>query len=181
VTASPIEASQGWPSGHDVGDLMADLDPAMAIVTTAVEGELSGCLVGFHARSSIEPVRYAVWLSKANHTYLLALSSEMLAVHFPSKGDHDLAQLFGGSTGDRVDKFDRCAWHAGPGGVPILDRLPNRFVGTRGAVLDDGGDHVCVIVEITEEHVATPFVPLRLSDVRDIEAGHPPDERRVPH
>ena len=60
--------------------LMASLDPPMVVVTAAAGGERAGCLVGFHSQSSIEPARCCVWLSKANHTYRVAL----LAAHWAS-------------------------------------------------------------------------------------------------
>ena len=47
-------------------DLIAQLDYPMIVVTTASAGERAGCLVGFHTQSSIDPERFAVWLSKAN-------------------------------------------------------------------------------------------------------------------
>ena len=51
-----------------------------------------------------------------------------------------LAELFGGQTGDRVDKFAHCEWRPGPAGVPILVRCENWFA---GRVLErlDAGDH----------------------------------------
>ena len=51
----------------------------------------------------------------------------------PARRAATLAELFGGETGDEVDKFARCAWHEGPEGVPMLDGCANRFVGP-GAV-----------------------------------------------
>jgi flavin reductase (DIM6/NTAB) family NADH-FMN oxidoreductase RutF len=164
----------------DLGDLLGDLDPAMAIVTTAVDDERAGCLIGFHAQSSIEPIRYAIWLSKANRTYRVAMFAEAIAVHFPSEDDIDLAELFGGATGDDLDKFEQCAWSTGPSGVPLLDRLPNRFVGRRLTVLDHGGDHVCVILEPELVERGDPIMPLRLSAAAKIDAGHPAGERPVP-
>src|SRR3954451_14252328 len=98
----------------------------MAIVTTVSGGERAGCLVGFHAQCSIDPPRYVVWLSKANHTYRIALLAGHMAVPFLDEADHDLAELFGGSTGDEVDKLARCDWEGGPDGVPLLERCPNR-------------------------------------------------------
>jgi len=60
---------------HDFNSLMAALDCPLIVVTTADERERAGCLVEFHAQSSIEPQRYCVWLSKANYTYRVALHS----------------------------------------------------------------------------------------------------------
>ena len=74
-------------SENAFGTLMLALDNPLIVVTTAEAGERAGCLVGFHAQSSIEPQRYCVWLSKANHTYRVALHSSHLAIHFLSMTD----------------------------------------------------------------------------------------------
>ena len=86
----------------------------MVIVTTVAGGHRSGCLVGFHTQCSIDPPRYAVWLSEANHTCRVGAAADHFAVHWVPSDRHDLAELFGGTTGDEVDKFDRCDWTAGP-------------------------------------------------------------------
>jgi flavin reductase (DIM6/NTAB) family NADH-FMN oxidoreductase RutF len=158
---------------HDLAELTARADAALTIVTAGVDGEPSGCLVGFHSQCSIEPWRYAVWLSTVNHTYRTARLGGHLAVHLVGAGDHDLATRFGGATGDEVDKFAGLGWEPGPGGAPLLERLPNRFVGRCLALLDTGGDHVCAVLEPVSVGVAGAFTPLRLGDVGDIRPGHP--------
>ena len=107
--------------------LLSELDYPMFVVTTAVGDERAGCLVGFATQCSIDPPGFLVCLSKQNHTYRLARTAELLAVHFLPEDATDLAELFGGQTGDDVNKFRRCAWHSGAGGVPLLDRCENRF------------------------------------------------------
>src|SRR3954468_10330921 len=116
------------PDGFDT--LIAGLDPAMAIVTTVSDRERAGCLIGFHAQCSIDPPRYVVWLSKANHTFRVGLHAQRFAVHFLSEGDLETARLFGTTSGDEVDKFSRCDWTGGPDGVPVLADCPNHFVAT---------------------------------------------------
>ena len=119
------------------------------------------------------PVRWAVFLSVENRTYHVALEAELLAVHFPSAADHDLAELFGSMTGDDVDKFARCEWTEGPDGVPLLTRCPDRFVARVLDVVDVGGDHVCFVVEpITVEH-AEPAVPTHLPVHPRLDTGPP--------
>jgi flavin reductase (DIM6/NTAB) family NADH-FMN oxidoreductase RutF len=152
--------------------LMASADPAMVVVTTAAGDERSGCLVGFHAQSSIDPHGYAVWLSKANHTYGVALRATHLAVHFLTDADLALAKTFGTLTGDRVDKFDRVSWRRGPQGVPILSGCDHGLVGRKVTVLDDGGDHVTITVDPVEVWSREPFTPLRQSAVQDLTAAH---------
>lgn len=153
--------------------LTGQLDYPMLIVTTTCAGERSGCLVGFHTQCSIHPPRWAVWISKVNHTYRVARGASTLALHFPSVDDYDLAELFGGATGDEVDKFAACGWSDGPAGVPLLDRIPNRIVGRVRDVVDDGGDHQCFVIDIDEIHHPESLRPLGYQAVRGFHPGHP--------
>ena len=94
------------------GAIASSLDAALVVVTAAEGQQRAGCLVGFHSQSSMEPLRYCVWLSKANYTYRVALRSTHLAIHFLTAADRGLAEWFGTRTGDSVDKFAGLA--AGP-------------------------------------------------------------------
>lgn len=161
--------------------LIASLDPAMAIVTTASRGERAGCLIGFHAQCSIDPPRYVVWLSKANHTFRVAMYAGHVAVHFLHEDDGEaLPRLFGTVSGDDTDKFARCDWDAGPGEVPLLRGCPDRLVGERVALLDEGSDHVSLVLSPVEVAAAAPFRPLRLSQVEHLRPGHDSAERPEP-
>ena len=167
--------------------IVSSLDPGLVVVTTAEGQEQAGCLVGFHSQSSIEPRRYTLWLSKANHTYRVALHSSYLAVHFLTSRDLGLAEHFGTLTGDRTDKFAGLAVAEGPGGVPVLTDCPHRLVVRRIALLDEGGDHVCLVTEPVTAHSSGPFEPLRPSQVGHLVPGHsnserpePPTERAAP-
>lgn len=160
--------------------IMKSLDTRMIVVTAASGNERAGCLVGFHSQSSIEPSRYSVWLSKANHTYRVALRSTHLGVHFLTVDDLPLAQRFGTLTGDDTDKFDGLSVRPGEGGVQLLDACPNRVVLRRTALLDEGGDHVCVAGEIVAAAGDGDFDPLRLSHVADLVPGHSAEERPAP-
>lgn len=153
-------------------ELTGDLDYFMLVVTAAVGDERSGCLVGFSTQCSIDPPRFLVCLSDKNHTTRLAAGAGALAVHFLPDTAGDLAELFGSETGDEVDKFARCRWHAGPAGLPILDACGRWFA---GRVLERRplGDHI--------GHLLEPFAAARedRSDTFDfrrakrLEPGHP--------
>jgi flavin reductase (DIM6/NTAB) family NADH-FMN oxidoreductase RutF len=161
-------------------DLVGSLDPALVIVTTALDGERAGCLVGFHAQSSIDPARYCVWLSKANHTYRVAQRSTHFAVHLLSAADTELAKRFGTLSGDEVDKFAGLDFTEGDAGVPLLDDCPRRLVLRRVALLDEGSDHVCISGAVVAAHGDGDFQPFRLSQAGDLEAGHASEERPMP-
>jgi flavin reductase (DIM6/NTAB) family NADH-FMN oxidoreductase RutF len=165
---------------NDFDAAMAALDPALIVVTTAVNRERAGCLVGFHTQSSIEPKRFCVWLSKANHTYRVALRSSHLAVHFLTVDDLPLAQLFGTRTGDDVDKFRNLEVTAGPGDVPVLADCPHWMTVRRTTLVDDGADHVCMIGEVVAAHSDGHLEPLRLSQASHLTPGHRTEERPDP-
>jgi flavin reductase (DIM6/NTAB) family NADH-FMN oxidoreductase RutF len=161
-------------------EFTGSLDPALVVVTTELDGERAGCLVGFHAQSSIDPARYCVWLSKANHTYRIAQRSTHLAVHLVADADADLAKWFGTRSGDEVDKFAGLSCRAGEGDVPLLDRCPHRLVLRRVTLLDEGGDHVCVSGVVIAAQGQGGITPLRLSGASGWEAGHTSAERPEP-
>jgi len=166
----------------DFDELVGGLDHPMIIVTTAAGDVRAGCLVGFHAQCGIEPPLYAVWLSKANHTYRIGALADVFAVHFPRRDDLELAELFGTNTGNEVDKFDKCAWTAGPEGVPLLDAVPDRFVGRRTALMDPGADHVCLMLAPirTDGDPGDAHDRLAFFQVKDLDAGHPAEDRQQP-
>jgi flavin reductase (DIM6/NTAB) family NADH-FMN oxidoreductase RutF len=167
-------------SGNGFGSIASSLDTPLVVVTAAERRERAGCLVGFHVQASIEPLRYCVWLSKANHTYRVGMQSPYLAVHFLTSADLALAEHFGTLTGDRTDKFSGLDVSIGPGGVPVLNQCPHWLVARRVTLVDDGADHVCIMTEPVQMHAGGPFRPLRLSQASHLEPGHGSEERPVP-
>jgi flavin reductase (DIM6/NTAB) family NADH-FMN oxidoreductase RutF len=155
--------------------LVAELEYPMYVVTAAADGERAGCLVGFGTQTSIHPPRFLVCVSRKNRTLSVANDSPVLAVHVLSDDPQErrLAELFGGETGDDTDKFELCAWHEGPGGVPLLDDIPNFFVG-RVVSCVDVGDHVGFLLDpVDAERGGAGVEELGFQEAKDIEPGHP--------
>ena len=152
--------------------LVATLDYPVYVVTTAAEDEPSGCLVGFATQCSIHPPRFLACLSKKNHTLPVARRAKTLAVHVVDKKNKDIAELFGGETGDEVDKFARVLWHFADG-VPILDACERWFA---GSILEqiDFGDHVGFLLEPIDSMKSATSEQLTFQKARDIEPGHAP-------
>jgi flavin reductase (DIM6/NTAB) family NADH-FMN oxidoreductase RutF len=153
---------------------MAHLDYSLFIVTTAAGEELSGCLVGFASQVSIDPPRFMVGLSVKNRTYRVAANgAEVLVVHFVPEQAEELAVLFGGETGDEIDKFARCEWRPGPGGAPVLAELEDWFA---GRVLErlPFGDHCGYVLEPIDGEAHRSGDPLTFRRAKRIEPGHEP-------
>jgi flavin reductase (DIM6/NTAB) family NADH-FMN oxidoreductase RutF len=151
--------------------LVGDLDYPMLIVTASAGDDRAGCLVGFATQSSIDPPRFVVCLSNKNRTFRIAGEAEVLVVHFVPADAGDLAELFGGETGDRLDKFAACEWRPGPGGAPVLARCENWFAGriVERVVL---GDHTGFVLEPVDAHVGEGFEEFTFHRAKRIEAGH---------
>jgi flavin reductase (DIM6/NTAB) family NADH-FMN oxidoreductase RutF len=156
-------------------DAVTRANDASVVVVAADDGrEVDACLVGFHSQCSIDPLRYAVWLSKANHTFRIASRADVLSVHWLPANRRDLAERAGAVTlDDDPDKMQRLTWRRGPARAIVLDDAAVAFAG-RIHHRHEGGDHVCFVVE--------PFAAwgsdtsgdgvLRFAAVSDLDAGH---------
>ena len=152
--------------------LAATLDYPLYVVTTVVEQQPAGCLIGFATQCSIHPPRFLACISKKNHTFLLAVRAAALAVHVIDEKDKWIAELFGGETGDEIDKFNRVRWRF-VSGVPIFDACERWFV---GSVLEqiDCGDHVGFLLEPIDTGQDASSEQLTFQKAREIEPGHRP-------
>jgi flavin reductase (DIM6/NTAB) family NADH-FMN oxidoreductase RutF len=162
----PDPMTDGWQA------VAALLDYPMFVVTTRAGDERSGCLVGFATQVSVEPARFLIGLSKNNHTYRVATDADRLVVHLLDRSRRNLAELFGATTGDQVDKFACCDWHDGPGAVPVLDGAAAWFSGPVIGTYPVG-DHVGFLVEMDAADVRDPDATLlTFSAVKDVAPGH---------
>lgn len=153
--------------------LMSLLDYPLFIVTTAAGEERAGCLVGFASQVSIRPHRFLACLSVKNHTYRVALRANVLVVHLVPHDAEGLAALFGGQTGDDVNKFAQCAWSPGPDGAPVLSDLADWFAG-RILSRSDLGDHCGFLLEPIEGEARCSGSQFTFRRAKWIEPGHEP-------
>jgi flavin reductase (DIM6/NTAB) family NADH-FMN oxidoreductase RutF len=152
--------------------LVATLDYPMYIVTTATRNKTGGCLIGLATQCSIHPPRFIACISKKNRTLEIARQADVLAVHVVEETNRKLAEIFGGETGDEVDKFARVCWHY-EHGVPILEDCERWFAGTiLGRI--SLGDHVGFLLEPIDAEKGAQSEQLMFQEARDIEPGHPP-------
>jgi flavin reductase (DIM6/NTAB) family NADH-FMN oxidoreductase RutF len=143
------------------------------VVTVAHGRERAGCLIGFASQVSIHPPRFLACLSVKNRTYRVARHADTLVVHLVPEQADDLAELFGGETGDETDKFARCEWSPGPGGTPVLAGLHNWFAG-RIVERIEFGDHMGFLLEPTTVNHEHPQDPFTFRRGRWIDPGHEP-------
>lgn len=150
------------------------VDGPLLIVTTVAEDERSGCVVGYWTKCSVAPPRFLVCISKKNHTFKVAMEAKALALHLVPADQTAIVRLFGSETGDEIDKFSRCMWSPGPGGVPLLDDCPSHALCT---IIDrtDVGDHVAMLTEPVEvsDGPEDDIFTHNMAAEHSIEPGHP--------
>jgi flavin reductase (DIM6/NTAB) family NADH-FMN oxidoreductase RutF len=151
--------------------LVAQLDYPMFIATVATHEGRAGCLIGFATQCSIHPPRFLAGISDKNHTYRVAQRATAMGIHLVPENATELAELFGGETGDELDKFECCSWRPGPEGVPLLDDCPNRFV---GRILERVafGDHPGMVLEPFFAEFEEADGQLNFHRARRIDPGH---------
>jgi flavin reductase (DIM6/NTAB) family NADH-FMN oxidoreductase RutF len=177
VPEAVVQIHDGAVSDETFDDLMAMLDSPAFVVTTQADGHPSGCLVGFGTQTSAQPPSFMVGLPLASHIAEVARRSDYLAVHVLPRGQHVLAELFGGQSGDQTDTFTRCSWRGGPMGMPILDDAAAWFVG-RTVSRSEVGDHVAYLLEpLAAWAPESSDELLYLSDIDDFEPGHETPQR----
>ena len=169
--SNAVSTSSTTPNVGAFNQMMSDVELPMVIVTAGEGRQRSGCLVGFHAQSSIDPPRYTVWISKHNHTYGVATRTDVLTVHFPASDQRHIAELFGTLTGDNVDKFATCPAHDGPNGAVVIDAIARWFTGRIVETLDTG-DHVAFVLEPLAGAIGEWSGQLGFQSVKDLDAGH---------
>ena len=162
----------GATVAQDFARLVKALDYPLYVVTTAVDAEPTGCLIGFATQCSIHPPRFLACISKRNHTFQLAERATVIAVHVIDADNKPLAELFGGLSGDEVDKFAEVGWRY-VRGVPVLDDCRRWFI---GRILEhiDLGDHMGHLLEPLQVELALDGDQLTYQQARDIEPGHRP-------
>jgi flavin reductase (DIM6/NTAB) family NADH-FMN oxidoreductase RutF len=151
--------------------LVSQLDYPMFIATVVTDEERAGCLIGFATQCSIHPPRFLAGISDKNHTYRVAQHADAMGIHLVPEDATELAELFGGETGDELDKFERSSWRPGPDGVPLLDDCPNRFVG-RIVERVDFGDHTGMVLDPFFAEFEEPEGQLRYHRAKRIDPGH---------
>jgi flavin reductase (DIM6/NTAB) family NADH-FMN oxidoreductase RutF len=163
-------ASRNMVAGF--AQLVATLDYPVYIATTAVGNEPTGCLIGFASQCSIHPPRFLACISKKNHTFQLSRRATVFAVHVVDDGSREIARIFGGETGDEIDKFKQVHWRF-VDGAPVLDDCARWFT---GRVLEriDLGDHVGHLLEPVSVGSGHPCAQLTFQQARAIQPGHKP-------
>ncbi|WP_307364864.1 flavin reductase family protein [Brevundimonas sp. SORGH_AS_0993] len=149
-------------SGVETADFraaLASFPAGVTIITTNVEGRLSGTTVSAFSSLSLTPPLVLACLARTSRTLTAVIESGHFCVNILGAGQEDLAYGFArsGTAAEAASRFEGVAFDLGLAGVPVLRhcaatlqcRLHERVA---------GGDHDILIGR--PEHIASnPSVP----------------------
>ena len=137
--------TDGGDSTEAFDAIVASVPTPFYVVTTAAGGERAGCLVGYASRCSIDPPRFAVWLSKVNHTYRIAVGgAARSSCTSCAPGTTSSPHCSAGRPATTSTSSPASTGSPVPTAAPVLGGL-DWFA---GAILDrvDTGDHVAFVL-----------------------------------
>ena len=116
----------------------------IAIVTACYNGDMSGFIASWITQVSFVPPLVMVAVNPLHYTFELIKNSNAFAINILRTDQAELVDLFGKTSGRKVDKFVGTACELGSTGSPLLkDCLA--FIDCNVAWRKEAGDHVVVV------------------------------------
>ncbi|MGA7076712.1 MAG: flavin reductase family protein [Halobacteriota archaeon] len=126
----------------------------IAIVTARYNENVSGFIASWITQVSFVPPLVMVAMNPLHYTYELITNSNAFAINVLRTDQAELVDLFGKSSGRKVDKFVETAYEPGRTGSPLLkDSLA--FIECNVAWSREAGDHVVVVGSIVDARVTS--------------------------
>lgn len=124
----------------------------VTVVTTRdATGEARGFTANSFTSVSLDPPLVLVCLAKTAHSHTVFSEAPSFAIHVLSEAQKEVSSLFASKASD---KFERCQWTAGLGGVPLIQGSLAVFECTAHQYVD-AGDHTILIGRVVNlEHNA---------------------------
>ncbi|MGZ5539351.1 MAG: flavin reductase family protein [Halobacteriota archaeon] len=124
----------------------------IAIITACYDGHVSGFIASWITQVSFVPPLVMVAMNPLHYTYDLVTNSNAFAINILKADQAELVDLFGKSSGRKVDKFAETLYELGSTGSPILkDCLA--FVDCSVMWSKEAGDHVVVVGSIVDADI----------------------------
>jgi flavin reductase (DIM6/NTAB) family NADH-FMN oxidoreductase RutF len=132
----------------------------IAIITASYNGNLSGFIASWITQASFVPPLVLVAVNPLHYTYKLIKNSNAFAINILRTDQAELVDLFGKSSGGKVDKFAEMLYELGSTGSPLFkDCLA--FLDCSVVWTKEAGDHIVVIGSIVDAGIASDGDTLR--------------------
>jgi flavin reductase (DIM6/NTAB) family NADH-FMN oxidoreductase RutF len=126
----------------------------IAIVTACYDGKMSGFISSWITQASFVPPLVMVAINPLHYTFDLIKNSNAFAINVLRTDQAELVDLFGKTSGKKVDKFAETPYELGSTGSPILKNCL-AFIDCTVMWSKEAGDHVIVIGSIVDAAVVS--------------------------
>ncbi len=132
----------------------------IAIITACYDGNVSAFIASWITQVSFVPPLVMVAMNPLHYTYELITNSNAFAINILRNDQAELVDLFGKSSGRKVDKFAETLYELGSTGSPLLKDCV-AFVDCSVMWSKEAGDHIVVIGSIVDAGIVTEGETLR--------------------
>jgi flavin reductase (DIM6/NTAB) family NADH-FMN oxidoreductase RutF len=129
--------------------------PKVAVIVTAsAQGKDDAMTAAWHSSISLRPPLYGVAVTSKRFTYQLMMESREFGVNFIPLEKASLAAAIGGTSGQRIDKFERFNIKKEKTSKTTAPILEDAYAAYECRLVDSKsyGDHIWVVGEIVAVH-----------------------------
>lgn len=136
--------------------VMGRVPTGVAVVTSELNGERHGLVVGSFTSLSLDPPLVAFMPAKSSTTWPRLAESGSFCINVLSAEQAEVCRSFFSKDDDR---FERFSWSSGVTGAPILDEAI-AWIDCDLETVHDGGDHHIVLGRVRDMQARTDVLPL---------------------
>lgn len=139
------------------------LSTGLYVLTCRLQDEVSGSTVSWVAQASFKPPLIMMGIRQDSHSHDLLKKNAVLALHFLSKTQKDVAERFFKPARIENGRLNGMAFETRPSGALVLTETPAHVEGKVVSRVEMG-DHTVFVAEITDAEVRQKTAALAMSD-----------------
>jgi len=150
---------------EDIGKFSQHYPKVAAIVTASARGRDDAMTAAWHSSISLMPPLYGVAVTSKRFTYQLIMESREFGINFIPLEKASLAAAVGGTSGQRMDKFERFAIKKERPLKTAAPILADAYAAYECKLVDSKpyGDHIWIVGEIVAVHfLEEAFTPAQV-------------------
>jgi flavin reductase (DIM6/NTAB) family NADH-FMN oxidoreductase RutF len=156
---------------EDTGKFSHHYPKVAAIITANARGRDDAMTAAWHSSISLKPPLYGIAISSKRFTYQLITESQEFGVNFIPTEKASLAAAIGGTSGQKMDKFERFNIKKEKPLKTTAPILKDAYAAYECKLVDSKpyGDHLWIVGEIVAVHfLEEAFTPAQVLDLDKI-------------
>ena len=159
---------------EDIGKFSHHYPKVAVIITASARGRDDAMTAAWHSSISLKPPLYGVAITSKRFTYQLITESREFGINFILSENASLAAAIGGTSGKKMDKFERFNIQKEKPLKTTAPILKDSYAAYECKLVDSKpyGDHLWIVGEIVAVHfleeVFTPAEVLNLDKIKPL-------------